>query len=281
VGEATKSSHGYERKASLSLTPHRSPIMRPSSPTGSAATSSRWPPRPTPAREATAEQGSQPASSAPGDRPQRVPAAKAPAEARHCRIEDAWPPVSGIAFGRDPCQFQHPANGRGRGRGCRPFRGRAETQRHLGWPPPPVARQQGRVRTDLLVRDLPGPVPERLEGATSTLSIAELQDRLSRGLNEIDSGVLCAFAELLPATAYLPMLLQVTPRLVTPVADGDYFAREQVATWGLNSFWGLPENPHTPYYRTFETPVTTGAHLYEFVVPMVPPTWNDRDRVQQ
>jgi hypothetical protein len=113
---------------------------------------------------------------------------------------------------------------------------------------------------------------QRLEGATSTLSIAELENRLSRGLTGIDSDVLAAFAELLPATAYLPILLQVTPRLVTPVAKGDYFAHEQVATWGLNNFWGLPENPRTPYYRTFETAVTTGSHLYEFVVPMVPPT---------
>lgn len=77
------------------------------------------------------------------------------------------------------------------------------------------------------------------------------------------------------------MLLQVTPRLVTPVADGDYIAHEQVATWRLNSFWGLPENPRTPYYRTFETRVTADSHLYEFVVPMVPPAWNDRGRVHQ
>ena len=50
---------------------------------------------------------------------------------------------------------------------------------------------------------------------------------------------------------------------------------------GIDSFWGLPGNPRTPYCRTFETPVTDRAHLYEFVVPMVPPTWNDRDRVQR
>ncbi|HYZ53639.1 MAG TPA: hypothetical protein VE733_09090 [Streptosporangiaceae bacterium] len=122
---------------------------------------------------------------------------------------------------------------------------------------------------------------QRLEGATSTLSIAELEDRLRRGLSGIDCDVLAAFAGLLPAAAYMPMLLGVTPRLVTPVAEDDYFAHEQVTTWGLDDFWGLPENPRTPYYRTFETPVTASAHLYEFVVPMVPPTWNDRARVQQ
>lgn len=122
---------------------------------------------------------------------------------------------------------------------------------------------------------------QRLEGATRTLSVAELEDRLSRGLSGIDSGVLAAFAELLPAAAYMPMLLRVTPRLVTPAAEADYFAHEQVDTWGIDSFWGLPENPRTPYYRTFETRVTASAHLYEFIVPMVPPTWNDRARVQQ
>lgn len=54
-----------------------------------------------------------------------------------------------------------------------------------------------------------------------------------------------------------------------------------MATWGPDQFWGLPEHPRTPYYRTFETVVDDTAHLYEFVVPMVPPLWNDRDRVEQ
>lgn len=122
---------------------------------------------------------------------------------------------------------------------------------------------------------------QRMEGATRTLSVAELEDRLSQGLSGIDTNVVSAFAELLPAAAYFPMLLRVTPRLVTPVAEDDYFAHEQVATWGVDSFWGLPENPRTPYYRTFETPVSASAHLYEFIVPMVPPTWNQRLRVQR
>jgi hypothetical protein len=122
---------------------------------------------------------------------------------------------------------------------------------------------------------------EWLDGAHRTLSIAELEDRLRRGLSGIDDQVLAAFAGLLPAAAYLPLLLRVTPRLVTPGAEDDYFAHEQVATWALDSYWWLPENPGTPYYRTFETPVTADAHLYEFIVPMVPPTWNDRARVHQ
>jgi hypothetical protein len=77
------------------------------------------------------------------------------------------------------------------------------------------------------------------------------------------------------------MLLQVEPRLVTPSGPGDYFCEEQLNTWSIDGFWGLPEYPATPYYRTYETSVDANSHLYEFVVPMVPPSWNDADRVRE
>jgi hypothetical protein len=121
----------------------------------------------------------------------------------------------------------------------------------------------------------------RLEGANRTLSLDELQDRLTDGLSGFDEEVIGAFAALLPEDDYLPLLLSLTPRLITPMRDGDYFAEEHLATWGPSPFWGLPEYPRTPYYRTFETPVSTGAHLFEFVVPMTPPTWNDEHRVAE
>jgi hypothetical protein len=44
---------------------------------------------------------------------------------------------------------------------------------------------------------------------------------------------------------------------------------------------GAPEDPGTPYYHTFEAPVARERHLYEFVVPMVPPAWNDSERVSE
>ncbi|MFG1810429.1 hypothetical protein [Streptomyces sp. NPDC049040] len=122
----------------------------------------------------------------------------------------------------------------------------------------------------------------RLETARQTLSLQSMQEQLTGTLADPDDGgVIEAFGALLPAGEYLPMLLRVEPRLVTPGRDGDYFSGEQVATWGLDQFWGLPENSHTPYYRTFETTVDASAHLYEFVVPMVPPTWNEGERVEE
>ncbi|QKT07954.1 hypothetical protein HUN08_12730 [Gordonia sp. X0973] len=104
--------------------------------------------------------------------------------------------------------------------------------------------------------------------------------RLEGALHGVDDAVLETFAPLLPAGDYLPLLLEVTPELVAPHDDRDYFTHEQVQTWGVDRFWGLPENPRSFYYRTFETAVDDEAHLYEFVVPMVPPAWNDRDRVR-
>ncbi|MFF4861705.1 hypothetical protein ACWCRF_06570 [Streptomyces sp. NPDC002405] len=122
---------------------------------------------------------------------------------------------------------------------------------------------------------------QRLEGANQTLSLESMQERLAGRLSDLDDDILDAFGSLLPEGDYLPWLLRVEPRLVTPGQEGDYFSNEQVATWGIDQFWGLPEHPRTPYYRTFETAVDDAAHLYEFVVPMVPPSWNERERVDE
>ena len=119
---------------------------------------------------------------------------------------------------------------------------------------------------------------ERLQGATTTFSPDETGG-LAGGPAGLDDDVISPFAALLPEGTYQPLLLQIEPRLVHPAQRGDYFAEEQVATWGLESFWGLPAYPRTPYYRTYETSVHADAHLYEFAVPMVPPSWNERDRV--
>ncbi|MDX3643530.1 hypothetical protein [Streptomyces sp. MB09-02B] len=125
----------------------------------------------------------------------------------------------------------------------------------------------------------------RLETAREKLSLESMQERLIGSLDDPDDpdggGVIEAFGALLPEGEYLPLLLSVEPRLIIPGKEGDYFSGEQVTTWGIDQFWGLPEYPHTPYYRTFETAVDADAHLYEFVVPMVPPTWNERHRVDE
>jgi hypothetical protein len=50
---------------------------------------------------------------------------------------------------------------------------------------------------------------------------------------------------------------------------------------GVDGFWGLPHYPKAVYYRTHECEIDRRAHLFEFVVPMVPPSWNDAARVDE
>ena len=76
---------------------------------------------------------------------------------------------------------------------------------------------------------------ERLEGASTTLSLEELAVRLGDGVSGLDETVMDAFGRLLPVGTYVPLLLQVRPRLVLPMHEGDDFSEEQVTTWGIDA----------------------------------------------
>ena len=106
-------------------------------------------------------------------------------------------------------------------------------------------------------------------------------DRLSATMERIDDSVLQAYGQVMPRSEYTVLLLEVSPQLVEPGSASDYFTHEQVATWGADPAGGSLDDPGTAYYRTFEAPMPNDGHLYEFVVPMVPPRWNDPARVAQ
>lgn len=117
------------------------------------------------------------------------------------------------------------------------------------------------------------------DGVDADLEI--VTERLNAGLDTIDRGVLDVYGRVLPRSRYTVLLQDLTPQLVRPGDPSDYFAHEQVATWGIDPAVGRPESPATDYYRTFEAPVAGRGHLYEFAVPMVPPAWNVRERVDE
>jgi len=106
-----------------------------------------------------------------------------------------------------------------------------------------------------------------------------LTDRLNQGLDSCDPDVIDAIGLNLPTARYLPLLLEVRPRLIEPGGPGDYFTDEQVATWGIDPATGSPEDPKAPYYQLSTTSISAADFLFEFVVPLVPPSWNDSDRV--
>lgn len=102
---------------------------------------------------------------------------------------------------------------------------------------------------------------------------------LNAGLTGIDDEVVHAYGKVLPKSTYTVLLLELRPKLINPGGERDYFVQEQVTTWGIDPVIGSAEPAGSPYYRSFEAPVDAERHLYEFVVPMVPPSWNDPDGV--
>lgn len=122
---------------------------------------------------------------------------------------------------------------------------------------------------------------QRLGGANQSLTPRDFQDQLSFGLTGLTDTQVAVLSELLPDGNYEATLLFRIPRLITPGETGDYFCREQPALWGIDSFWGLPHDPRTKYYRGADRSVDDGAYLYEFLIPMFPESWLAAGRVSK
>lgn len=117
--------------------------------------------------------------------------------------------------------------------------------------------------------------------ATQQADLNVATEHLNAGLDDLSTDVIGAYGKVLPESTYTLLLTDVLPQFTEPGGKNDYFMHEQVATWGVDPAVGTPEDPRTPYYRTFETPVGTNGHLYEILVPMVPPSWNNDNRIAQ
>jgi len=111
-----------------------------------------------------------------------------------------------------------------------------------------------------------------MEGANDKLTLA-FADELRQGLKELNPDFVERAVSILPAGAYIAALLELQPHLVVPGSKDDYFAHEQIESWGVDSFWGLAHNPKNEYYRTERQGIGAHAALFEFVVPMFPSRW--------
>ncbi len=114
---------------------------------------------------------------------------------------------------------------------------------------------------------------ERMGGANRNVSPGKTADTLRGGLRKIEPAPVAAIGAVVPKGNYQVSLLELTPTLVRPGTEGDYFAHEQAELWGTDAFWDLPHHPRTEYYRTPPIPLERGRRLFEFVVPMFPKRW--------
>ena len=120
---------------------------------------------------------------------------------------------------------------------------------------------------------------ERLDGANQKISQKTVIDQLANQAVHIDSDPYFEIIKLIPVGTYLVFRLQVTPRLVTLGGADDYFANEEINTWGVDGFWGLPHNPRIPYYRSPSFAIDSRSILHNFFIPIVPANWLDEGTI--
>ena len=122
---------------------------------------------------------------------------------------------------------------------------------------------------------------ERMDGANRNVSADDLIESLNAGISVLDPNTITKVQMIVPNGKYHVLLLQIVPTLVQPGSAEDYFSREQIDLWGVDSFWGLPHFTKTPYYRIASQPLPNRGALYEFLIPTFPPNWLAEERVSE
>jgi hypothetical protein len=91
---------------------------------------------------------------------------------------------------------------------------------------------------------------ERMEGANKSVSIDEMRKDLQSGISNLESTTIENFKKILPKGSYYYGILEINPYKVSLGEKTDYFANEQIKTWGVDGFWNLPHYPKIEYYRS-------------------------------
>lgn len=105
-------------------------------------------------------------------------------------------------------------------------------------------------------------------GEPAVAEVERLNRRLTATLERIDDEIVTAYAGLIVESRFSAVLLDVLPKLVHPGDADEYYAHEQLATWGPDPVTGVAVGPKTAYYRTFDAALDARTHVYEFVVPL-------------
>lgn len=115
---------------------------------------------------------------------------------------------------------------------------------------------------------------------TDNVTITTLVQAMTQGLLSIEPSFLEGISPIIPNGEYVVSLIQTKPRLVTPGYDEDYFAHENVWQWGLET-WDLPHYPKIKYYRGIDQQLSEKAEFFEFIVPLYPHRWLNKERIAE
>lgn len=121
---------------------------------------------------------------------------------------------------------------------------------------------------------------ERMEGANKSFSIDEIRKDLQEGVSNINSETIDKFNLILPKGNYFSAILELNPYKISLGKQTDYFANEQIETWGLDGFWHLPHYPKIEYYRNTTEEISNTAKFFEFIVPMFPDNWLNKETIE-
>lgn len=118
---------------------------------------------------------------------------------------------------------------------------------------------------------------ERLEGANQKISRKTIIDEVGNKSIEINSDTYFEIEKLMPVGKFYILRFTVHPRFIRIGTEHDYFTKEDIETFGLDSFWGLPHYPKTNYYREIDIEINERSKLYNFLIPIVPENWLDNN----
>ena len=121
---------------------------------------------------------------------------------------------------------------------------------------------------------------ERMEGANKSFSIDEIRRDLRNGITDLKTQTIDKFKLILPKGDYYSTILEINPDKISLGKESDYFANEQIKTWGTDGFWNLPHFPKIEYYRNTTQKIDETAKFFEFVVPMFPENWLNKETVE-
>ncbi len=120
---------------------------------------------------------------------------------------------------------------------------------------------------------------KRLDGANQSIHPKSLIDELNEGFEEINKEVIEKISEIIPDGKYKVLFLKIYPKHIELGTKKDYFANESIELWGIDSFWDMPHNPRIKYYRGTDVSINTNEKLFEFIIPIFPQGWLNKDRV--